>query len=317
MQKKLSEADDFSCASRASAGHRPIARTCNLARSCRTRPGHVAGGGSGSGPEHPLATEPPLGTLKWNGFWAKKQRQTSALDLLNRAETRLALLCKEAGCVASSELSSAEARSQRRRQREAALKQQEDLILAESAGKPLQAFLEEIEREDHDATAAKLQQLRSQQQDVDKRLGELRETIGAEQTTLDALQTRAPSAEAAERVESLVAGLRDDVEQYACLKLADLLLRRSLERYRERNRNPIVERASELFARLSAGSFAGLRPDFDDDGKELLKGYRSAGSPGLGVESNELGNAGSTLSGHTHCQSRSMACQARADSTDP
>ncbi len=241
-------------------------------------------------------------------------RLRAAVDALSQAETRLELLCAEAGCSKPAELLAAETRSQRRRQRENAIKQLERVILAESAGQSLQAFLAEVDGENHDARATRLQQLKGEHLAADQRLGELRETIGAEQKTLETLGSRAPSADAAERIESLLAVLRDDVEQYACLKLADVLLRRGLERYRERNRNPIVERASELFAQLSAGSFAGLRPDFDEDGKEVLKGIRAGSAAGARRRSHEFGHARSALSGDSHRQPGSMAGEARADS---
>ncbi len=219
----------------------------------------------------------------------EEERLRGAVDALRQAETRLTMLCKEAGCSSPDDLLGAETRSRRRQQREEAVKQLERRIFAESAGQPLQTFLAEIENENHDARAARLEQIKNQYEELDQRLGKLREAIGGEQRALETLRARTPSADAAERVESLLAGLRDDVEQYACLKLADLLLRRSLERYRERNRNPIVERASELFAQLSAGSFAGLRPDFDDDGKEILRGFRPDGGQLLGIEAMSSG----------------------------
>jgi uncharacterized protein YhaN len=219
----------------------------------------------------------------------EEERLRAAIDAQRQAEMKLSLLCKEAGCASPDELLAAEARSHRRQERDKAIQQQERLILAESAGQPLQAFLAEIDNENHDASASRLEQLKGEYAEMDQRLGKLREIIGGEQKALETLRARAPSADAAERVESLLAGLRDDVEQYACLKLADLLLRRTLERYREHNRNPIVERASELFAQLSAGSFAGLRPDFDDDGKEILRGFRPGGGPLLGIEAMSSG----------------------------
>lgn len=217
-------------------------------------------------------------------------RLRAAVDALSQAEACLTMLCAEAGCLTAAELPAAEAGSQRRRQREEGIRQQERLILAESAGQPLLAFLAEVEAENHDARATRLQQIKTDHQAADLRLGELREAMGKEQEALQTLSSRAPSADAAERVESLLAVLRDDVEQYACLKLADVLLRRGLERYRERNRNPIVERASELFARLSAGSFAGLRPDFDEQGNEVLKGLRKGSDQVLGIEAMSSGS---------------------------
>ena len=219
----------------------------------------------------------------------EETRLRAAIDALSQTEANLTLLCAEAGCKAPTELQAAETRSQRRRQREEAIKQQERLILAESAGQPLRTFLAEIDGENHDARATRLQQIKTEHLMADQRLGELNKTIGAEENALKMLGARAPSADAAERIESLLAALRDDVEQYACLKLADVLLRRGLERYRTRNRNPIVERASELFARLTAGSFTSLQPDFDEDGKEVLKGIRAGATQALSIEAMSSG----------------------------
>lgn len=44
-----------------------------------------------------------------------------------------------------------------------------------------------------------------------------------------------------------------------------------------------MTRASELFRKLTLGSFAGLRTDFDEDDKPVLRGVRTSGAE-IGVE---------------------------------
>jgi uncharacterized protein YhaN len=68
------------------------------------------------------------------------------------------------------------------------------------------------------------------------------------------------------------------VEEYARARLAVVLLRQEIKQYRERHQGPIVRRASDLFERLTLGSFVGIRGDDDgDESKPVLKCVRPAG----------------------------------------
>lgn len=102
--------------------------------------------------------------------------------------------------------------------------------------------------------------------------------LAGRQTALDkikALDGSSMAAEAAERAEELVAGLVPDVEQYLRLQIARLILEQQQEQYRKENQTPVLKRAGELFARLTLGSFKGLRDDLDDKGKPVLMGVRA------------------------------------------
>ena len=56
------------------------------------------------------------------------------------------------------------------------------------------------------------------------------------------------------------------------------MLRAEIERYRERSQGPVLRRASELFASVTQGRFAGLAPDYDAGDTPVLVGLR----PGSG-----------------------------------
>ena len=60
-----------------------------------------------------------------------------------------------------------------------------------------------------------------------------------------------------------LARLQGDVARFATLKLATVVMRRGIERYREKNQGPILARASVLFAGLTDGSFTRLQIDDD------------------------------------------------------
>ena len=53
------------------------------------------------------------------------------------------------------------------------------------------------------------------------------------------------------------------------------LLAREIERYRAQHQGPVLERASALLARLTLDRYAGLRADFDDGDRPILRCIRA------------------------------------------
>jgi uncharacterized protein YhaN len=126
---------------------------------------------------------------------------------------------------------------------------------------------------------------------LDSERGELNRVLGREQQILKQMDGSAGAAEAAELAEELKARLAVDVEEYARLRLAAVILRESIERYRQRSQGTVLDRASGLFARLTLGSFEGLRMDYDDQDQAVLKAVRPDGDETVGVEGLSLGTA--------------------------
>jgi uncharacterized protein YhaN len=94
----------------------------------------------------------------------------------------------------------------------------------------------------------------------------------------------AVAADAAEAAENLLAQLQTDVQEYATLRLAAVVLEKGIDRFREKNQGTVLERASRFFARLTVGSFACLRIDYDDQGHAILVGVRSESQQIVGVK---------------------------------
>jgi uncharacterized protein YhaN len=65
----------------------------------------------------------------------------------------------------------------------------------------------------------------------------------------------------------------------------------AMERFREKSEGPILKKASELFRRLSCGSFGGLRADQGADGTSVLVGVRPGGKEIVPVEGMSDGTA--------------------------
>lgn len=120
---------------------------------------------------------------------------------------------------------------------------------------------------------------------IDELEAELRGVNGAmgrAQAELDRMDGGDHSASAAEESQAVLARLQGDVTRYATLRLADFILRRGIDRYREKNQGPILERASELFSKLTSNSFDRLQID-DVDGNAVLQGVRADGTA-VGVQ---------------------------------
>ncbi len=74
---------------------------------------------------------------------------------------------------------------------------------------------------------------------------------------------------AAAREEAL-ASISRHVESFVRLELAHTLLSCAIDRYSEQNRDPVLERASEIFQRITLGSFYRLEVGFEDGDRQIL-----------------------------------------------
>jgi uncharacterized protein YhaN len=66
------------------------------------------------------------------------------------------------------------------------------------------------------------------------------------------------------------------------LRTADMILRKAMERYREKNQSPILELASDYFSQMTNRAFLGIQVAFDDESRPLLVGVRNPASSAVG-----------------------------------
>ena len=85
------------------------------------------------------------------------------------------------------------------------------------------------------------------------------------------------AAAAAEDAAQLLARIGERAERYARLKVASMVLRREIDRYRAENQAPILTAASGIFQRLTCGSFDALTTDYSDSDEPVLIGVRPSG----------------------------------------
>lgn len=211
----------------------------------------------------------------------RRERATKRLRDAVRAEEKhratLAALCEEAACGSADELPEIERRSRERQQCEHDLRSVRQQLEKLSAGMPFDAFLAAVRERDFDEVAMRLRELGDELAEIEQQGEQLNQAIGAERTILAGMDGGAQAAEAEEEAQSLLAEIRTKTEEYARLKLAAAVLAGAVERYRERHQGPILQRAGELFAELTLGSFVGLRAEYFEGSKPELVGVRPDG----------------------------------------
>ncbi|NQT12925.1 MAG: hypothetical protein HQ582_09255, partial [Planctomycetes bacterium] len=218
----------------------------------------------------------------------QQTRHTEAVDqakaAISTADAQLTAMCEQAGCRHHEELPDVQQRSDRRRELESELQAAESEILSHSAGAPLDNFVEQAEAVDADMLESRIQELDERIHRLEQELTEANQQIGSERAELAAMDGNPRAAEKAEACENLAAQLEEDVREYAVSRLASAVLREAVERYREKNQGPILDRAGRLFADVTGGSFEGLRGDFDARGEPVLMGVRPGTTETIGLE---------------------------------
>lgn len=207
---------------------------------------------------------------------------------IGRDESRLELdrILRRLDCDSVDRLSETFRRIRRAQELKSRIEQREQEILALSSGKSLVAFIEDTATEtiDPDAFHDRIERL-------DERIQELESS--REQAIADDVREHEwikshTDGEGAsgdrQRLEEIRAAIALEVDRYVPLKLAQAILRRAIERYRERNQGPVVSQASRLFRTITLGSFEELRVDSDENDDPVLVGVRKGGVELLTVD---------------------------------
>lgn len=143
--------------------------------------------------------------------------------------------------------------------------------------------IEELDRQAAEVSADELPgRIDALQQELEERINpeiiHISQTIGEIKSKIKAMDGSAEAAEAAEKMEQELAGIRRLGERYVRVKLASRILQQEIERYRDEHQDPVLQIASKYFSGLTLGSFEGLRTDIDDKGDPILVGIRPDGA---------------------------------------
>jgi hypothetical protein len=192
---------------------------------------------------------------------------------LRTANEQLASLRDQAGVDANDELESVGESSRNKRSLQQKLDTLEQELTRNGDGLSVQELEEEACESDIDAIDGELARVSSELKELQTKRDSLRDQRQTLQNEIKARDGGAAAANASEDAEQQLATMVSGVEQYLRLQIAALILEQRIEDYRKKNQAPVLARASELFSRLTLGSYASLRDELDN-GKPILLGVR-------------------------------------------
>jgi len=146
-------------------------------------------------------------------------------------------------------------------------------------GLSLQEILQEAGAAQADFVAAQLEDLQQTLKETKAKHDEVWENYVLMRNAYDEkVQGNASEAADAEaEAQAALAEIQTLSGEYVRFKLSAGILRRTIEQYREKNQGQLISRAGELLCAVTAGSFAGLKVDYDEKDHPVLVGIRRSG----------------------------------------
>ncbi len=221
------------------------------------------------------------------GIMTEQNNQLDALQLrikkattdINDAETVLNDLIKQAKCNTIEELKDVEKLFSAKKEYVSKIQAYEEELLELGNGQSLQEIIKEAEQYKFVSIEVELEEINRKLDRINIDRSPLEQAHGVVKKEYEEkIQgNNTASILAEQKKESLLAQVSSLTEQYIQIKLAHVLLQKGIEYYRSQNQDPILKRASELFARLTLQSFVGLIVDYDDKDQPVLMGVRENG----------------------------------------
>ncbi|AGA91152.1 hypothetical protein Thimo_2416 [Thioflavicoccus mobilis 8321] len=206
-----------------------------------------------------------------------EQAQLPTLEqALGDAERRLAEALAAAGVQDEAGLAVLLAHLKERQAIDGEIARLREALHVAARGEPLDVFIERVRAEPADGLAAEAagldQAIAAHQAERDRAIEQLA-SAQAERARLE--RAGAEAAEHRQEALNIAAGIRQDAARCLRLQLARHLLREQIERFRRESQAPLLARAGELFAAITAGRFEGLGTAFAGDDTPVLVGRRA------------------------------------------
>lgn len=183
-------------------------------------------------------------------------------------------LCELAGHCKPEELPAKEAQSADYRNKQARVRELKQIISRSAGGIDPEQFLSELNDVDADKLPSDIDDLEREINRLEKEHSELSEEIGKLKKEQELMESAEGAAEIAQQMELKLTEMREAVEEYSQSMLAVSAMTDAVECYRKENQGPVLQRATELFRRLTLENFEGLATDYDKDDHPILVGMR-------------------------------------------
>ncbi|MCG3201200.1 MAG: hypothetical protein NFCOHLIN_01066 [Gammaproteobacteria bacterium] len=193
---------------------------------------------------------------------------------VDAAQARDALneLVRQAGCQSAEQLPEIEAQAIRQRSLQQRLHEIDEQLVQQNA-QPVEGVRQEADGLTLEDIARQIADAETGIEDLERQVEAAQGVVFNTKQRLDAIDGGTTAAEAQQAVRSIAARIAKEACTYARARLAISLLNRVVQLYREQHQGPLLNRAAEVFARITLGSFSGLTVDYEDD-RQVLLGVR-------------------------------------------
>lgn len=186
-------------------------------------------------------------------------------------------LCAEAQCTDHARLAEIEIRSTERRTAKQDTERLDKVLLFDG---PLEELAADVLNQDRDLLEVRLGEIALELAASHELIKASHEQRAAAHLAVSQLANPTRASEKSEEIQCALTSLKDEVRRYSQLRIASTLLARRIDEYRQSNQAPLLNRAGELFQRMTLGRFERLDTDSQDD-RSVLVGIRSNGKRAL------------------------------------
>ncbi len=223
--------------------------------------------------------------IEWQEQLEKRKNEYKlALDKKKIALGSLQELLQAAGATTVEEMQVVEEKYKQKLKLTGEITHLEKLLLEIGNGLSIDEMKEEISKLDLDFIESEISELKAVLIELEEKRTEQNQIFGVcRKEYEEKIKGNSYAAvQAAEERESILAELADLTDQFVQKKMASFVLQKGIEYFRSVNQNPILTRASSLFAKLTLNSFDGLIVDYNDKDEEVLMGLRN--NEKIGIE---------------------------------
>lgn len=205
-----------------------------------------------------------------------KARLVRDLQTLEMANAQLDELCREAGVENVEELPSVEQKSSEKRAAVRSYEHAAQKLALIAAGESLDQFVAEVESYDPVDLDAEIVSLEESVETLNERWSTVEQEVGGLKKQLFQIDGGDRAAELNQELQLLTGSIQREAQRYAKLRIASMILQRSIEHYRAENESPVLKLACDAFEELTCGRYVGLKPEFDDKGRSMLFGVEKS-----------------------------------------
>ncbi len=216
--------------------------------------------------------------LEWQSQFDKRKKEYRlAKDKKELALKKLDELLQMARVTTIEDMQIIEDKYKQKQKVSGELTHLEKMLLEIGNGLSIQEMKEEIDKLDLDFIESEIAELKTELADLEEKRMEQNQIFGVCKNEYEEkIKGNSYAAvQAAEERESVLAELAELTDQYVQKKLATFVLQKGIEYFRSENQNPILTKASKLFAKLTLNSFEGLTVDYNEKDEEVLLGLRN------------------------------------------